>query len=62
MEQVQQVLRGDLTALERVASQIIQVITVCLFNTNKENVTHKRQYKKFLYLKNYLHQEMSSVY
>jgi hypothetical protein len=26
MEQVQQVLRGDLTALERIASQIVQVI------------------------------------
>jgi len=46
MEQVQQVLRGDLAALERVASQIAQVSTLYLFKTNKENETHRRQYSR----------------
>jgi hypothetical protein len=53
MEQVQQVLRGDLTALERVAVQIAQVYEspLYLFKTNKENETHKTIYEILFILK-----------
>jgi hypothetical protein len=46
MEQVQQVLRGDLTALERVASQIVQVINFVPIQDEQRNDTQRRQYTR----------------